>query len=155
MKKILFVLIAFSIGGALQAQTVKDEVAYIQEIWGKEKKAVMNEALALKTDEAEKFWPLYDAYQETRKKLGQDRMLALQNYVDNYNTMTQEKAAEVAKALLKNNADLNKLQSQYLKKVSKAVSPIKAVQFLQLESYIDSQIRAAVSDAMPFMPNPK
>jgi hypothetical protein len=155
MKKLLFALVLMAMGSTLQAQTIKDELAQIQELWGKDKKAVVNEALKLSTEDAGKFWPLYDEYQVTRKQLGQDRLAAIQMYADNYETMTNDKATEIATAFLKNNASLNKLQSQYLKKISKAVSPIKAVQFLQLESYIDSQLRAAVSDALPFMPDVK
>lgn len=155
MKKLLLAAVLFAMGGALQAQSVKEELAQIQEIWGRDKKAVVNEALKLNTEEGGKFWPLYDEYQAARNKFGQDRAAAIQMYADNYETMTNEKASEIAKAFLKNNEGLNKLQSQYLKKMSKAVSPIKAVQFLQLESYIDAQLRAAISDALPFMPNPK
>lgn len=155
MKKVFLAAVLFAMGGALQAQSVKEELAQIQEIWGRDKKAVVNEALKLSTEDAGKFWPLYDEYQAARKQIGQERVAAIQSYADNYETMTNEKATEIAKAFLKNNDQLNKLQSQYLKKISKAVSPIKAVQFLQLESYIDSQLKAAISDALPFMPDPK
>ena len=155
MKKFLFSVLVLALGSTVNAQTVKDELAYVQQIWGKEKKAVVSEALQLKTEDAEKFWPLYEAYQTTRNKLGQDRMAAIENYSNNFETMTDAKATEIAKAVLANNKALNKLQGDYLKKISKAVSPIKAVQFLQLENYIDAQIKAVVSEALPFFPDKK
>ncbi|QGW28934.1 hypothetical protein [Phnomibacter ginsenosidimutans] len=155
MKKFLFSVLVLALGSTVNAQTVKDELAYVQQIWGKEKKAVVSEALQLKTEDAEKFWPLYEAYQTTRNKLGQDRMAAIENYSNNFETMTDAKATEIAKAVLAYNKALNKLQGDYLKKISKAVSPIKAVQFLQLENYIDAQIKAVVSEALPFFPDKK
>ena len=56
---------------------------------------------------------------------------------------------------MKNNQNFDKLQAKYFKKVSKAVSPIKAVQFFQIEAYIDNQVKAALSDAIPFFPDVK
>ncbi|HSC52983.1 MAG TPA: hypothetical protein VLC98_05170 [Phnomibacter sp.] len=155
MKKFLFSVLVLAIGSTLNAQTVKDELAQVQQIWGKEKKTVVNEALKLKTEEAEKFWPLYEAYQAVRNKLGQERLAAIESYSNNFETMTDAKATEIAKSVLANNKALNKLQTEYLKKISKSVSPIKAVQFLQLENYIDAQLKAAVSEALPFFPNKK
>ena len=155
MKKLFFslsLLLAAVVGGA---QSIKDDFKLVQELWGKEKKAIMTEALKLTAEEGNKFWPLYDAYQVSRQKIAQGNLEAVTKYSDNFASMTDAKASEIAKMFLKGTKDLNKLQSQYLKKVSKAVSPTKAVQFLQLESYIDSQLKAALYDELPFLPHPK
>jgi nitric oxide reductase large subunit len=155
MKKLLFTAIFAFVCTWISAQTLKDEVAYVQQIWGKDKKALVNEVLKLNTEEGNKFWPLYDAYQTERMKIGQERVAAIKGYADNYNNMTDDKAKDLAMQLLKNNHVLNKLQKSYLKKMSKNVSGIRAVQFLQLETYIDNMLKAAISDELPFMPDPK
>jgi nitric oxide reductase large subunit len=155
MKRLLFTAIFAFVCTWISAQTLKDEVAYVQQIWGKDKKALVTEVLKLNTEEGNKFWPLYDAYQAERMKIGQDRVAAIKNYADNYSNMTDDKAKEIASQLIKNNDALNKLQKSYLKKMSKDVSGIRAVQFLQLESYIDNMLKAAISDELPFMPDPK
>jgi sorbitol-specific phosphotransferase system component IIBC len=155
MKKILLGIALVAFGANLNAQTLKDEIQYVQEHWGKEKKTLVMEALKLNTEAGNKFWPLYDEYQVSRKKLGEDRIMAIKNYADNYETMTDSKATEIANQILKNDKAMNKLMTDYLKKMSKAVGAIKAVQFLQVEGYLDNQIKAAISDALPFMPDPK
>jgi hypothetical protein len=155
MKK-LFISLSLLLAAVVGvAQSIKDDFKLVQEVWGKEKKAIVAEALNLSTEEGNKFWPLYDAYQVTRQKIGQNNLAAVAKYSENFGSMTDAKASEIAGMFLKGTRDLNKLQSQYLKKVSKAVSPIKAVQFLQLESYIDSQLKAALYDELPFLPHPK
>ena len=155
MKKILLSLFMAGFALAGSAQTLKEELQYIQEIWGKEKKTLVNEAIKLNGEQANKFWPIYDEYQVERQKFGQKRLEAIKVYSDNFETMTDAKAEEITKMVLDNNLALDKLQAKYYKKMAKAVGAIKATQFLQLESYIDSQIKAAISDAIPFFPDPK
>jgi 5'-deoxynucleotidase YfbR-like HD superfamily hydrolase len=155
MKKILLSLFMAGFALAASAQTLKEELQYIQEIWGKEKKTLVNEAIKLNGEQANKFWPLYDEYQVERQKFGQKRLDAIKMYSDNFETMTDAKAEEITKMVLDNNLSLDKLQSKYYKKMVKAVGAIKATQFIQLEGYIDSQIKAAISDALPFFPDPK
>ncbi|MCU0394363.1 MAG: hypothetical protein MUF29_00520 [Chitinophagaceae bacterium] len=158
MKKTIIALIfaGFSFGATAQTkQQMKEELAYIQEMWGKEKKTLVNEALKLSAADAEKFWPIYDAYQVERQAYGQKRMEVIMMYADNYETMTNEKAKEIGEMTMKNNQDFDKLQTKYFKKVSKSISPIKAVQFFQIENYIDTQIKAALTDNVPFFPDVK
>jgi hypothetical protein len=155
MKKILLSLFMAGFALAASAQTLKEELQYIQEIWGKEKKTLVNEAIKLNGDETNKFWPIYDEYQVERQKFGQKRLEAIKMYSDNFETMTDAKAEEITKMVLDNNLSLDKLQSKYYKKMVKAVGAIKATQFIQLEGYIDAQIKAAISDALPFFPDPK
>jgi hypothetical protein len=155
MKKILLSLFMAGFALAASAQTLKEELQYIQEIWGKEKKSLVNEAIKLNGEQANKFWPIYDEYQVERQKFGQKRLEAIKMYSDNFETMTDAKAEEITKMVLDNNLALDKLQAKYYKKMAKAVGAIKATQFLQLESYIDAQIKAELSDALPFFPDPK
>ncbi len=155
MKKIVLSLFMAGFALAASAQTLKEELQYIQDIWGKEKKTLVNEAIKLNGEEANKFWPVYDEYQVERQKFGQKRLEAIKMYSDNFETMTDAKAEEITKMVLDNNLGLDKLQAKFYKKMAKAVGAIKATQFLQLESYIDAQIKAAISDAIPFFPDPK
>jgi hypothetical protein len=155
MKRIFLLLAIAAFASSTQAQSVKDEMAYIQQIWGKEKKTLVGEALKLNTEEANKFWPIYEEYQKGRNKFMETRVKNITNYADAFANMTDGAAKDIVSTGLKNGKDLNKLQEKTFKKMSKAVSPIRAAQFLQLETYIDSQISATLFDELPFMPNPK
>ncbi len=160
MKKLILAFGLFAFSAPLFAQDsttakIKSELAEFQQLFGQDKKALVAEAIVLTPDQATKFWPLYEAYQVSRKKIGEDRIMAIKNYADNYSKMTDTKANEIAEQFLKGNEDLNKLYRDYLKKISKDVSPSKAIQYIQLESYIDNQLKAAVADELPFFPDVK
>lgn len=154
MKK-LFMLFAVAIFATVGfAQDMASEVDMIRSMFGKEWKGLTGEALSLSTEEADKFWPVWDQYREDRKSISNERMRLIKDYGDNYSNITNDKAKELALGTLKNDAALNKLKSKYFKKMSKAVSPLRAAQFLQLENYLDNQVKAALSDALPFIPDP-
>lgn len=154
MKRLVLFVAAIALTIISFAQDQSAEMDMIRQMFGKEWKGLTGEALSLSTDEADKFWPIWDQYREDRKSISNERMRLIKDYGDNYSNITNDKAKELALGSLKNEASLNKLKSKYFKKMSKAVSPLRAAQFLQLENYIDSQIKAALTDALPFIPDP-
>ena len=97
------------------------------------------------------FWPVYDEYADRRKKLAANRIAILQNYMSNYDNLTNEKAEELTEKIFKNNTQLDKLQMKYYKEMKKAVSPLRASQFMQLEGYLQTMIRYEIQEALPFI----
>jgi hypothetical protein len=151
MKKLCFVAGLSLCFFVAQAQVQKDEVEMVQTLWGKEKRQLTTELLQLTPAETTAFNPIFDQYLEARKKLGLERMNLIQEYADNYSSMTDDRVKSMAKGALSNNKALNKLHGKYFKKFSKALSPTKAGQWLQFESYIDAVVREEVSTALPFL----
>jgi hypothetical protein len=131
------------------AQT--DEIQLIQSMWGIEKREIVKQYMALSEAEATAFWPVYDAYQEEYKALGKERLMIISDYADNLATITNEKADELALRLLKNNASVDKLQSKYYAKFKKVIPATRAVQFMQLDTYLQTMIRAEIQNNIPFI----
>jgi hypothetical protein len=150
MKKVLSLIALVCIGFAVNAQT-GDELAEIRKILGKEKKDLIKGFMNLNEGDAAKFWPLYDQYSEKRKALGNDRINLLKDYVNGYSGMGEDLAKDLGNKYFKNETAALKLQKKYFKKLSKAVSPTKAMQFMQAENYISTTLRSAVQDAIPFI----
>lgn len=141
--------------GHVQAQSSQasypEETEIIQNLWGMEKRAIIEEYMDFSESEVQLFWPVYDEYADKRKKLAADRIAILQDYVSNYDNLTNEKAEELTEKIFKNNSQLDKLQMKYYKAMKKAVSPIRASQFMQLEGYLQTIIRYEIQDALPFI----
>jgi hypothetical protein len=133
------------------AQSAKDEVSIIQSLYGMEKRDAIKEVMELNDIDASKFWPIYDAYEIERKKLGAERIDIISEYAANYTSLTDAKADELANRVFKNNLAFDKLEKTYYGKVKKALSPLKAAQFMQVESYLQNAIRYAVQDELPFI----
>lgn len=150
MKKLFSVIVLSFLALGVSAQA-SDELAQIRQILGKEKKDLIKQFMNLNEAESSKFWPLYDEYTEKRKSIADDRIGLLKDYVNGYTGMTDALAGTLGKKYFKNEAANLKLQQKYFKKLSKSVSPMKAMQFMQAENYIQTTLRSALQDAIPFI----
>ncbi len=150
MRKTIFLLFALCTGFVSMGQS-NDELAMLREMFGKEKKDIISQFLNFSAADSAKFWPLYDEYSAKRKTLGDDRISIIKDYADQYTNLTNEQAQKLGDRLFKNEANILKLQQQYYKKMSKAVSALKATQFMQTELYLQTQLRAVIQDEIPFI----
>ena len=152
MKKIILFFFAASTFMFIQAQSINDdELKMIKDYLKTEKKDLVKEYMKLDEAQSAKFWPLYDEYMGKRSEIGKDRIQLIKDYGTQYPTMTDDQATSLVKRALNNDKAYTSLQEKYFKKFSKAVSPIKAAQFMQLEDYFRTLVRSAVQDEIPFI----
>ena len=144
----ILILILFSFE-SLQAQTSTEEVDLMRSIFGMEKKAIVADFLSLESDDA--FWVLYDEYESNRKELGEERLLLLNDYVDNYDNLNDEKYDELMTNTMTLRKKTDKLMDQYYKKIKKVSGSKIAAQFFQLEGYFLIQIRATILEGIPYI----
>jgi hypothetical protein len=152
MKKFLLFFLFIAAFFFTEAQvTNDDELAMIKDYLKTEKKDLVKEYMKLDEAQSAKFWPVYDEFQEKRRNLSQERLQIIKDYGAQYPTMTDDQASNLVKRVFKNDEAYTKLQKSYFKKFSKATSPIKAAQYLQLEEYFRTMIRSEIQDAIPFI----
>jgi hypothetical protein len=150
MRKLLSLIAFVCFAFAATAQTA-DELAEIRKILGKEKKDLIKGFMNLNEGDAAKFWPLYDEYSEKRKLLADDRISILNDYANQYVGLTDDQVKTLGSRYIKNEKAILKLQEKYYNKISKAVSPLKSMQFMQAEAYLQTTIRSAIQDEIPFI----
>lgn len=111
----------------------------------------INEVMKLTGPEAEKFWPVYRKYEKELAAVG-DRKLALVREFARLHlsgTLDDKNAADLAARWLKNTQERLDLWKKYHKQISKAVSPIRAAQFLQVEHQMALFIDLSIAAGMP------
>ena len=135
---------------SLSAQSAKEEVDYMQSVFGMEKKALVAEFVKPNAAQRDAFWQLYDEYEMARKELGKKRIELLLKYEENFDNLSNELASDLLKQVLALTKKNDKLVASYVKKVAKATDPVVAMQFNQIEMYVMSEIRVALSDGLPF-----
>lgn len=151
MKKI-FLLFAVAISVTTFAQnTKKDDIDIVQSLYGKSKAELVIQYMALSGPQATEFTKVYEAYEVERKKLGQEKIQLIDQYATDYSTLTDEKADILAKRSLKNIAAFEKLHSAYYDKTKKAIGAMNALKFMQLEIYLETAIRSALQNEIPFV----
>ncbi|MFZ2906671.1 MAG: hypothetical protein WAZ98_10755 [Cyclobacteriaceae bacterium] len=150
MKK-LMILLAICFSTAAIAQSNKEDIDFIQSIYGKGKKEIVAEFIKLEGAQKDAFWKLYDEYETKRKALGQKRVAVLEKYAANYGSMDDAALSQNIKETAALGMQTDKLISTYHKKIEKAAGAKAAAQFFQIEVYLLSSIRAAILESIPFI----
>ncbi|MDR7371406.1 hypothetical protein [Flavobacterium aquidurense] len=152
MKKLSIILVMAIASFSSYAQSsYKEDVDLVQSIYGKSKSDLVRQYMNLSDTQAAAFTKVYDKYEAERKALGQTKLRLINYYAESYDTLTDEKADELAKGTLKNNQDYEKLYSKTYGQMKKELGAINAAKFIQLEVYLQTVIRNEIQDAIPFI----
>lgn len=151
MKKLLLLFaVAFS-SAAFAQSTLKDDIDVVQSVYGKSKSELVNQYMGLSGTQATEFTKIYQAYEAERKKLGEEKINLINQYATEYAVLTDAKADMIVKGVMKNNTAYDKLYASYYEKVKKAIGAINATKFIQLEIYLQTEIRSSLQNAIPFV----
>lgn len=150
-KQVLFIL-AFAFTARIAvAQDFASELDFFQSAYGLEKKAIVKNFMNLSGEKATAFWEVYNAYETERKAIGKTRVDNLKKYAEVFDNITDEQAEEITKKMLSNRAAQEKLYKKYFGKMKKAVGATAALQFLELEVYLQTAISYAILESIPFI----
>ncbi len=150
-KQVLFIL-AFAFTARIAvAQDFASELDFFQSAYGLEKKAIVKNFMNLSGEKATAFWEVYNAYETERKAIGKTRVDNLKKYAEVFDNITDEQAEEITKKMLSNRAAQEKLYKKYFGKMKKAVGSTAALQFLELEVYLQTAISYAILESIPFI----
>ena len=150
MKKLAIIVILSLAFISLNAQTSNEEIDYIQAMFGMEKRAAVKEFIELSDTETNAFWKNYDEYEGLRKIMGKERIELLDKFVLGYESMTDQESIEWMKSVMSLRQRNEKLIEKYYKKILKECSPVAAMQFYQVESYVLAGIRFQILENVPF-----
>jgi len=111
----------------------------------------LNQALRLTAPEAEKFWPIYRNYERELARVAERKIELLREFGvrRTEGTLSQTIANTMAQRWLENAQARLDLWKKYQKKISKAVSPARAAEFLQIEHQIGLFIDLNIAAEMP------
>lgn len=120
-----------------------------------EKASLMYAALQLDAEQSEKFWPIYREYEERLDQLIERRLELLRLYAGNYKIMTDEKAEILARNAFELSKSRTKLREDYYKKFARALNPIIAVRFAQVDKQIDTLLDVEILRMVPLIATPE
>ena len=151
MKKITLFLAALFLASFAYTQSNKEEIDLVQAAFGMDKKAIVADFVQLSDTQKDAFWTLYDEYETKRKEYGKERIELLQQYAEQYMTMTSEQADTWTKKVMELQIKTDKLIATYYEKVKGISDGVVATQFYQIENYILSMIRMSILQEVPFL----
>jgi hypothetical protein len=116
-----------------------------------EKNDIITHTMAFNDQESAAFWPVYRDYARDQQVIGDDRWKLIKNYADNYDTMDDAKAAELAKQMFSIDSRTVTLRESYWPKFEKALGPKRAAKFYQVDNRLTLMINLKLSSEIPLI----
>ena len=96
--------------------------------------------LNLTSEEAEKFWPVYNEYQRQKNKIQIDRISIIRNFNQNENTFSNNQLSEMGDKLLAAIVQESSLAVIFHNKLKEILPPAKVIRFYQAENQYKIQL---------------
>jgi len=152
MKKItLFIAAILFLNVSYAQDALTEEIEIVQNLFGAEKRTIIDENINLDGVDSAAFWKIYDEYEISRKEIGKQKLELLHRYTTQKGAVSNMQAEELLKKSISlRSAEDNNIYKA-VKKLKKATSPLVASQFYQIEHYISDGIRFSILDNIDFI----
>jgi hypothetical protein len=149
---LIAVLMAFATS-ALAQEKPADTMDLLRQKIKADKKLVVGANMDLTEAEAQRFWPVYEAYQRDLQKLNQRIMALIERYAADYRnkSVTDEKAKPLIDEAVSIEQAEAKLKSAYVPKLSKVLPAKKVARYLQIENKIRAIVKYDLASAVPLV----
>ena len=117
------------------------------------KVSIINRVMRLSPEESAKFWPIYHDYEEELFALGDQRVELTRTFVNAQSTQSfdNDRAAALAKGWFGIETQRLELLKKYHARIAAELSPIRAVQFTQIEHRVDTVIDLMIASELPLV----
>jgi hypothetical protein len=151
MKKLLIVL-AMLLSMPAFADDLEEYVKLLKTDLKAQARDIISKGMMTFTDEeAKRFWPIYESYMTDREKFLEARVAVIKAYVDDYNTMTDEKAQGLLDRRFEQLKLRNKLDEKYRPQFATALSPRRLVRFYQIQHELEVLMELRAISQIPKM----
>lgn len=156
MKKTAFAAFVVVLGlslfpPVLFAQTQADEEEVVKSLLQTGKKAIIVDNMGFTESESKAFWPVYDEFQQLKQKLNKRTIKLLKEYMDGYETITNEKAEALLKEYMAIEKEGTDLKSAFLPKFTKVLPAKKVVRYYQIENKLEAIVKYELVKEVPLV----
>ncbi|MDE3137252.1 MAG: hypothetical protein KGL59_11805 [Acidobacteriota bacterium] len=114
-----------------------------------DRQALVASNLPLTDEQAKAFWPLYRQYRAEMQTVGDRLVNLVENYGQNYESLTDEQAAQMMKEYLNMQKDTLAIKDKYVPRFTKILPAKTVMRFYQIENKMDLIVMLAVSSQIP------
>ncbi|MCX2720241.1 hypothetical protein [Lentiprolixibacter aurantiacus] len=97
------------------------------------KVAFITERLNLTTDEAQDFWPIYNAHEQNLEALKRQERREIRSKLIDFENLSEREAADLLQQSLELEREKHKLNMQFMDKISQVISAKKAFLLIKAE----------------------
>jgi hypothetical protein len=154
MKFLRFLLFLFSLlllYLSSKGQTREEKVLYAESLLANKKKAMILNYFQLTEAEKSSFWPLYNRYNRHIHDYELEYFYLQNRYDKGLEKLSVSDLHDLSERFIQNDLELARLRKQYYRRFRKALSPLKATEFMQLDQTFRTLVRLELQkDPAPF-----
>jgi len=94
---------------------------------------ILAKNMTLSAEEAAKFWPMFQKYQQEQNAIMDDQLKAIQKYITGYDKLDDAGALALINAHFDRDARMNALRKKWLAEFQKAIGTKQAVRAMQID----------------------
>jgi hypothetical protein len=142
MKKVFFLLIVVIMvsGTSVGAQNPNLEKLNSYKV------GFFTKKLNLTSEEAEKFWPVYNEYQKQKNSIQLEKIALIKDFNLNESTLSDKEMADIGDKLVADIVQESALAVSLHKKLKEVLPPVKVIRFYQAENQYKAQLLNELQD---------
>lgn len=149
MAAMFIISLAIGIIPALSQDKPASNMEVLREKIKADKKFLIAQNMQLTEAEAEKFWPVYKRFQKDLDDINKQTGQLISNYVDKYETLSDNDAEKMIKELFTIQEARMQLNKTYLPKFSSVLPMKKVARYYQLENKINAVVNYKLAEEIP------
>jgi Spy/CpxP family protein refolding chaperone len=138
-------------GAKVSDQEIDKDVELLRADLRSGKKQIVAANMNLTAAQAEKFWPVYDAYAQEVAKLGDVRYALIKDYAKSYDTMTDAQADDLVKRSTALDQQAATLRQQWIPKFRKVLTGKQTALFFQVDRRVSLLIDLQLASEIPLV----
>jgi hypothetical protein len=119
-----------------------------------QRKATVGANMNLSSDEAAKFWPVYDAYEKAMDSIEDRHVRELKEFAAKYNNFTDEDAKKKLDEVIAIQQARLDVQKEYIPQFRAVISQVKVTRFYQIDNKIQALIQCDIAQLVPLAQTP-
>jgi Spy/CpxP family protein refolding chaperone len=112
---------------------------------------IMAKSLTLTSEQAARFWPLFEDFQKEQDGIVNDQIQATRQYADQYQALSDADAIAYVKALLDRDQKMLNLRLKWLEKFEKVVPSRIAARAIQIDRRLSNVAQIQLSQQIPLV----
>jgi hypothetical protein len=136
MRKVLYMIIAVSVMPyvSLKAQNPNLEKFSAYKI------GFFTKKMNLTSQEAEKFWPVYNEYQKQKNQIQRDKIVLIRDFNQNESSLSDSQLTVMGDKLIRDLSDESSLAIAFHTKIKEILPPAKVIRYYQAENQYKIQL---------------
>jgi len=112
---------------------------------------VLAKGLSLTTEEATKFWPVFQKFQKEQQAVMDAQLGAVKTYAEHYATLTDADSQAYVKSLLERDQKIHDLRVKYLAEFGKVLPPGKAARAVHISRRLGLAAQLKLATQVPLV----